>query len=184
MSLSKKLFGAVAAVGMAAGLTVAGSGAANAAVPTPHIHGNSVFVNIDHPLEGQTCIGMLVPPYVAADLGGAAIAGGGDLMAIISALGDRHDVISLAGPGAFGFNLPATLPGQPGVLAAENVPSNIYALAVVCLTGGGPAEPHLFPAVVGNPLDAFGGSAAGSVGAGPAAPPAGGGGGSAEGSSS
>src|SRR5699024_752866 len=56
------------------------------------------------------------------------------------------------------------LPGQPGVLFANNVPSNVYALAVVCVSGDGPAEPHLFPAVVGGPLDAFGGSVAGSTG--------------------
>lgn len=166
MSIAKKAAAGVAAVGMAAGLTVAGTGAASAAVPTPHVLGNTVTVNIDQPLEGQMCMGMLVPPSAAADLAGAAVAGGGDLMAIIRALGNRHDVVSLAGPGAFGFHLPATLPGQPGVLFANNVPSNIYALAVICMSGGGPAEPHLFPAVVGNPLDAFGGSVAGSTGVG------------------
>ncbi|HJC28072.1 MAG TPA: hypothetical protein H9759_01610 [Candidatus Dietzia intestinipullorum] len=166
MSLVKKAASGLAVAAMAAGMTLAGTGAANAAVPTPHVLGNTVTVNVDQPLPGQTCIGMLVPPYAAADLAGAAVASGGDLMAIVRALGDQHDVISLAGPGAFGFNLPATLPGQPGVLFANNVPSNVYALAVVCVSGDGPAEPHLFPAVVGGPLDAFGGSVAGSTGTG------------------
>lgn len=166
MSIAKKAAAGVATVGMAAGLTVAGAGAASAAVPTPHVLGNTVTVNVDHPLPGQTCVGMLVPPYAAADVAGAAIASGGDLMAIVRALGNRHDVISLAGPGAFGFHLPATLPGQPGVLFANNVPSNIYALAVICISGNGPAEPHVFPAVVGNPLESFAGSAAGSTGTG------------------
>ena len=65
--------------------------------------------------------------------------------------------------------------------------SNVYALAVICMGHDGPMEPHLFPAVVGNPLDAFTGSAAGSVGGGAPAPapaPATGGTGSASGSSS
>lgn len=183
MSLSKKLFGGVAAVAMAAGLTVAGSGAANAAVPFPHIAGNNVSVHVTDPLPGQTCMGLLVPPYAGADLAGAAIGGGGNLMPIIGALGERNDVIALDGPGVPGiFQLPVTIPGQSGWLSADNVPSNVYALAVVCLSGDGPAEPHLFPAVVGNPLDAFGGSVSGSLGGGPAA--GGGGTGSGNGSSS
>lgn len=185
MSLSKKLLGTVAAVGMAAGLTVAGSGAANAAVPFPHIVGNTVSVHVTDPLPGQTCMGMLVPPYAATDLAGAAIGGGGNLMPIIGALAERDDVIALDGPGIPGvFQLPVTLPGQPGWLSSENVPSNIYALAVICLSSDGPAEPHLFPAVVGGPLDAFGGSVAGSTGVGPAPGGGGGGTGSADGSSS
>lgn len=174
MTIAKKAAAGLAAVATAAGLTVAGAGAANAAAPVPHVFGNQVVVDINQPLEGQTCLGMLVPPYAAADLAGAAVAGGGDLMTIVGALGNRNDVISLKGPGVPGiFNLPMTIPGQSGVLTAENVPSNIYALAVICLSGNGPAEPHLFPAVVGNPLDAFAGSAAGSTGNPPAAPNAG-----------
>ncbi|UVE94613.1 hypothetical protein [Dietzia sp. B32] len=169
MTIAKKAAAGLTAIATAAGLTVAGAGVANAAAPVPHVFGNQVVVDINQPLEGQTCLGMLVPPYAAADLAGAAVAGGGDLMTIVRALGNRGDVISLKGPGIPGiFNLPMTLPGQPGKLTAENVPSNIYALAVICLTGGGPAEPHLFPAVVGNPLDAFAGSAAGSSGVAPA----------------
>ena len=169
MSLAKKIAAGFAAVGMAAGLTVAGAGAASAAVPVPHVFGNQVVVDITQPLPGQTCLGMLVPPAAGADVAGAAIAGGGDLMAIIRTLGNRGDVVALRGPGVPGiFTLPMTLPGQPGRLVAENVPSNVYALAVVCMSNSGPAEPHLFPAVVGNPVDAFVGSAGGSTGVTPA----------------
>lgn len=186
MSIVKKAAAGTAAAAMAAGMTVAGAGAASAAVPVPHVGANSVQVHITDPLPGQTCMGMLVPPYAAADLAGAAAAGGGNLMPIIGALGESDDVIALDGPGVPGlFQLPVTIPGQSGWLSAENVPPNVYALAVICLSSDGPAEPHLFPAVVGNPLDAFGGSVAGSTGAGPA--PGGGGGGdtgSASGSSS
>ncbi|AWH91394.1 hypothetical protein [Dietzia lutea] len=175
MTIAKKVAAGLAAVGMAAGLTIAGSGVASAAVPHPNIAGNTVSVHITDPLPGQTCTGILVPPSATGDLAGAAIAGGGDLMSIVRALGNRYDVISLDGPGLPGvFTLPMTLPGQPGWLTARDVPSNVYALAVLCLGHNGPVEPHLFPAVVGNPLDAFGGSAAGSVGAGPAAAPGGG----------
>lgn len=185
MTIAKKAAAGLAAVGMAAGLTVAGAGAASAAVPHPNIVGNTVNVHITEPLPGQTCMGMLVPPYAAADLAGAAVSGGGNLMPIIGALGNNPDVIALDGPGIPGvFQLPVTIPGQPGFLTANNVPSNIYALAVICLSGDGPAEPHLFPAVVGGPLDAFGGSVAGSTGAGPALGGGGGNTGSANGSSS
>lgn len=165
-TLKKAAAGFAVAATAAAGITVAGTGAANAAVPVHNIAGNTVNVHVTQPLDGQTCIGMLVPPAAMAAVGGAAIAGGGDILPILSALGDRSDVIELDGLGAFGFNLPATLPGQEGWLTATNVPSNVYALAVVCLGGGAPMEPHIFPAVVGNPLEA----AAGSMGGGPAAP--------------
>ena len=174
MTIAKKAAAGLAAVGMAAGLTVAGAGAASAAVPHPNIVGNTVNVHITEPLPGQTCMGMLVPPYAAADLAGAAVSGGGNLMPIIGALGNNPDVIALDGPGGFGFNLPVTIPGQPGWLTAQNVPSNIYALAVICMGHDGPMEPHLFPAVVGGPLDAFAGSAAGSTGVGGPAAPTGG----------
>ena len=174
MTIAKKAAAGLAAVGMAAGLTVAGAGAASAAVPHPNIVGNTVNVHITEPLPGQTCMGMLVPPYAAADLAGAAVSGGGNLMPIIGALGNNPDVIALDGPGALGFNLPVTIPGQPGRLTAQNVPSNIYALAVICMGHDGPMEPHLFPAVVGGPLDAFAGSAAGSTGVGGPAAPTGG----------
>ena len=174
MTIAKKAAAGLAAVGMAAGLTVAGAGAASAAVPHPNIVGNTVNVHITEPLPGQTCMGMLVPPYAAADLAGAAVSGGGNLMPIIGALGNNPDVIALDGPGALGFNLPVTIPGQPGWLTAQNVPSNIYALAVICMGHDGPMEPHLFPAVVGGPLDAFAGSAAGSTGVGGPAAPTGG----------
>ena len=187
MSALKKVVGGLAVAATAvAGITVAGAGAANAAVPVPNVAGNTVSVHVTDPLPGQTCMGMLVPPYAAADLAGAAVSGGGNLMPIIAALGNNPDVIALNGPGIPGvFQLPVTIPGQAGWLTAENVPSNIYALAVICLTGDGPAEPHLFPAVVGNPLDAFAGSATGSMGGSPApAPGNGGGNGSAGGSSS
>lgn len=187
MSLVKKAAAGLAAVGMAAGLTVAGAGAASAAVPHPHVAGNTVNVHITEPLPNQTCMGMLVPPYAAADLAGAAVSGGGNLMPIIAALGNNPDVIALDGPGIPGiFHLPVTWPGQSGWLSAQNVPSNIYALAVICMGHDGPMEPHLFPAVVGNPLDAFGGSVAGSSGIGGPAPATGnaGGTGSANGSSS
>ena len=70
MSLVKKAASGLAVAAMAAGMTLAGTGAANAAVPTPHVLGNTVTVNVDQPLPGQTCIGMLVPPYAAADLAG------------------------------------------------------------------------------------------------------------------
>ena len=186
MSLAKKAAAGLASVGMAAGLTVAGAGAASAAVPHPHIAGNTVNVHVTAPLPNQTCMGMLVPPYAAADLAGAAVSGGGNLMPIIAALGNNPDVIALNGPGLPGiFQLPVTIPGQDGWLSAQNVPSNIYALAVICMGHDGPMEPHLFPAVVGNPMEAFGGSVAGSTGVGgPAAPTGNGGTGSANGSSS
>lgn len=184
-SLTKAAAGFAAAATAAAGITVAGAGTANAAVPYVHVAGNTVSVHVTEPLAGQTCMGMLVPPYAAADIAGAAIGGGGNLMPIIAALGNNPDVIALNGPGIPGiFQLPATIPGQPGWLSAENVPSNVYALAVFCLTGGGPVEPHVFPAVVGGPLDAFAGSAAGSVGGGAPAPAPDGGTGSAGGSGS
>lgn len=183
MSILKKAAAGLAVTATAASLSVVGSGAANAAVPHPRIVGNTVNVHITDPLPGQTCMGMLVPPYAAADLAGAAVSGGGNLMPIIGALGANPDVIALDGPGGFGFHLPVTIPGQPGWLTAQNVPSNIYALAVICMGHDGPMEPHLFPAVVGGPLDAFAGSAAGSTGVGgPAAPT--GGDGSASGSAS
>lgn len=178
-TLKKAAAGLAVAATAAAGVTFAGTGAANAATPFVHIAGNTVNVHVTAPLEGQTCMGMLVPPYAAADVAGAAIAGGGNLMPILSALGNRNDVIALNGPGIPGiFQLPMTIPGQDGWLSATNVPSNVYALAVICMTGGGPMEPHVFPAVVGNPLEAFSGSAAGSAGGGPAAPTNGGGTGS------
>ena len=186
ITLKKAAAGFAVAATAAAGVTIASAGAASAAEPVPHVYGNTVAVDVNAPLPGQTCIGMLVPPHAAAELAGAAIAGDGDLMTIIQALGNRSDVISLKGPGAFGFHLPATIPGQPGKLWADNVPSNVYALAVICMGHNGPMEPHVFPAVVGDPLAAFSGSAAGSVGGGaPApAPTTGGGNGSASGSSS
>lgn len=185
MTIARKAAAGLATVGMAAGLTVAGAGAASAAVPVPNVAGNTVSVHVTAPLPGQTCLGMLVPPYAAADLAGAAVTGGGDLMTIVRALGSRGDVISLAGPGIDGiFRLPVTVPGQSGFLTATDVPSNIYALAVICLSSGGPAEPHLFPAVVGNPLDAFAGSAAGSSGVAPAPVQGGGTTGSTSGSAS
>lgn len=184
-TLKKAAAGFAVAATAAAGVTVAGAGAANAAVPSPHIVGNTVSVHIADPLPGQSCMGMLVPPSAGGDLAAAAIAGGGNLMPIISALGDREDIVALNGPGIPGiFQLPVTIPGQPGWLSAENVPSNVYALAVICMGHDGPMEPHVFPAVVGNPLDAFAGSAAGSVGGGAPAPTTGGGNGSASGSSS
>lgn len=182
-SLTKAAAGFAAAATAAAGITVAGAGAANAAVPYVHVVGNTVSVHVTEPLGGQTCMGMLVPPYAAADIASAAIGGGGNLMPIIAALGNNPDVIALNGPGIPGiFQLPATIPGHPGWLSAENVPSNVYALTVPCLTGGGPVEPHVFPAVVGGPLDAFAGSAAGSVGGGAPTPAPDGGTGSAGGS--
>lgn len=184
-TLKKAAAGFAVAATAAAGITAAGAGAANAAVPFVHVAGNTVSVHVTDPLPGQTCMGMLVPPYAAADIAGAAIGGGGNLMPIVAALGNNPDVIALDGPGALGFHLPMTLPGTPGWLSAENVPSNIYALAVVCMGHDGPMEPHVFPATVGNPLDAFAGSAAGSVGGGgPAAPTGNGGTGSTSGSSS
>lgn len=186
MSAMKKVVGGFAvAATAAAGLTVAGAGAANAAVPVPNIVGNTVSVHVTDPLPGQMCMGMLVPPYAAADLAGAAVSGGGNLMPIVAALGNNPDVIALNGPGIPGvFQLPMTVPGQPGWLSAKNVPSNIYALAVICMSGNGPMEPHLFPAVVGNPLDAFGGSVAGSTGVGAAPTQGGGNSGSTSGSGS
>lgn len=158
MTRTKKMFSSLGVAALAAGMTVSGAGAANAAVTTPHVLGNSVSVNIDQPLPGQTCFGVLAPAYAAAELGVAAIGGGGDVLAIVQALEARDDVISLAGPGAFGIHLPATIPGQPGVLFANDVPANIYALAVVCMTVNGPVESHITPQLVGNPLDAFVGS--------------------------
>src|SRR5699024_8236506 len=129
--------------------------------------------------------GIVSVRYAGAAISGAAIGGVGISMPIIAALGNTPDLIALNGPGIPGiFQLPATIPGQPGWLSAENVPSNVYALAVFCLTGGGPVEPHVFPAVVGGPLDAFAGSAAGSVGGGAPAPAPDGGTGSAGGSGS
>ena len=170
-TLKKAAAGFAVAATAAAGVTVASAGAANAAVPHPNIVGNTVNVHITEPLPGQTCMGMLVPPYAAADIAGAAVAGGGNLMPIIAALGNNPDVIALDGPGALGFHLPMTIPGHDGWLSAQNVPSNIYALAVICMGHNGPMEPHLFPAVVGNPMEAFAGSASGSTGiGGPAAP--------------
>lgn len=185
-TLKKAAAGFAVAATAAAGISVAGAGAANAAVPFVHTVGNTVNVHVTDPLPGQTCMGMLVPPYAAADIAGAAAAGGGNLMPIVAALGNNPDVIALNGPGIPGiFQLPVTIPGQPGWLSAQNVPSNIYALAVICMGHDGPMEPHLFPAVVGGPLDAFAGSAAGSTGVGgPAAPTGNGGTGSTSGSSS
>lgn len=186
-TLKKAAAGFAVAATAAAGVTVASAGAANAAVPHPNIVGNTVNVHITEPLPGQTCMGMLVPPYAAADIAGAAVSGGGNLMPIVAALGNNPDVIALNGPGIPGiFQLPVTIPGRSGWLSAQNVPSNIYALAVICMGHDGPMEPHLFPAVVGNPLDAFAGSASGSTGiGGPAAPTGNGGGtGSVSGSAS
>lgn len=184
-TLKKVAAGFAVAATAAAGVTVAGAGAANAAVPFVHIAGNTVNVHVTDPLPGQTCMGMLVPPYAAADIAGAAVAGGGNLMPIVAALGNNSDVIALNGPGIPGiFQLPVTIPGTEGWLSAQNVPSNIYALAVICMGHDGPMEPHLFPAVVGNPMEAFAGSASGSTGIGGPAAPTGNGGGSASGSSS
>ncbi len=184
ISMKKVAASVAVAVTAAAGATVAGAGAANAAVPFTHIAGNTVSVHVTDPLPGQSCMAMLVPPSAAGDLAGAAIAGGGNLMPIISALGARNDIIALDGPGIPGiFRLPVTLPGQPGWLSATDVPANVYALAVICMGHDGPLEPHVFPAVVGNPFDAFVGSAAGSVGGGaPAAAPTTDGGGTGSGS--
>lgn len=171
-NLKKAAAGFAVAATAAVGISVAGAGAANAATPFVHIAGNTVNVHVTAPLPNQTCMGMLVPPYAAADIAGAAVAGGGNLMPIIAALGNNPDVIALNGPGIPGiFQLPMTIPGQDGWLSAQNVPSNIYALAVICMGHAGPMEPHLFPAVVGNPMEAFAGSASGSTGiGGPAAP--------------
>src|SRR5699024_10393770 len=90
-SLTKAAAGFAAAATAAAGITVAGAGAANAAVPYVHVAGNTVSVHVTEPLAGQTCMGMLVPPYAAADIAGAAIGGGGNLMPIIAALGNNPD---------------------------------------------------------------------------------------------
>lgn len=171
ISLKKAAAGVTTAAIAAAGVTVVSSGTAAAAVPFTHIAGNTVSVHITEPLPNQSCMAMLVPPSAAGDLAGAAIAGGGNLMPIIAALGNRQDIIALDGAGIPGiFQLPVTIPGQPGWLSATNVPSNVYALAVICMGHNGPLEPHIFPAVVGNPLDAFAGSAAGSVGGGAPSP--------------
>lgn len=162
MTLAKKAAAGLAAVGMAAGLTVAGAGAASAAVvPAPRVLGNSVSVDIAQPLPGQSCSGMLVPPAVAGSLIGPAASG--DLMQIMGALSARDDVIALRHR-AIVIDLPATIPGVPGTLYANDVPANFYALAVFCVGAGTPIEAYLHPAVVGNPLDAFAGSAAGSTG--------------------
>lgn len=160
MSILRRTVAGVAVAATAAGLTIVGSGAASAAVVTPAVQGTTVQVNITEPLPGQTCLGMLVPPYVAIHL--IAPAASGDLMEVVRALGARDDVIAMRTPGP--IRLPVTLPGLPGTLSAENVPPNIYAVTVFCMRSDGPVEPHLFPAVVGPGLDPIIGSVEGSTG--------------------
>lgn len=162
MSVLKKVTAGLAVTATAVGLTAVGAGAANAAVvPAPRVAGNTVTVDIAQPLVGQSCSAMLVPPYAAAALAGPAVSG--DLMQIMGALSAREDVIALR-HNAVLLNLPATIPGVPGTLYANDVPANIYALAVFCVGAGTPIEAYVHPAVVGNPLDAFAGSATGSSG--------------------
>lgn len=145
----------------AAGLTLAGTGAAHAAVvPAPEVAGGTVDVHVQAPAPWQSCFGMLVPPYAAVDV--AAQFAAGDVLAAAERLSDRDDVISMRTRGL--VSLPGTVPGLPGTLYAEGVPSNIYVAAVVCAGGDTPTESHLHPVMVGDPLAAFGGSVSGSLG--------------------
>ena len=166
MSAMKTALRGLTVAAATVGLTLGGASAANAAVVQPDTIGNTVVAHVHDPLPGQTCIGLAVPPYAALDVVPPAI--GGDLMDILGAVANRDDIHALH-LDMWPLNPPMTLPGQPGTLIAENVPSNFYALTVICM-GGGNTEPHIHPVVVGDPLSAAGGSVQGSLGGGGAAP--------------
>lgn len=161
MSKIKNFARTAAVATAAAGLTLAGTSAAHAAVvPAPEVIGGTVNLHVDAPAPWQSCFGMLVPPYTAIDLVGPMMSG--DILQVAEALSERDDVISLRTRGL--ISLPGTVPGLPGTLYADNVPPNIYAATVICAGGDVPTESHIHPVVVGNPFEAFGGSVSGSLG--------------------
>lgn len=155
MTLARHAARSTAVLATAAGMTVAAAAAAHATTATaPVVNGTTVSVTFT--LQGgqvaDACGAVLTPTAAAAGVADRLMSG--DLSELLGILSGESDTIVLRSNG-----LPLAAPTLlgPATVSASAVPSNVYALVTVCASD---RAPKVTPTVlVGNPLEAIGGSA-------------------------
>lgn len=169
VSVSRTASRTLGVLATAAGLTLAGAGAAYATASTHDVEGDTVSVTFTLDgglLEGDTCGALIATPSAATGL--AADFTSGDLGAILGNLVGVDGVHVLAEEGII-VDRPVLILGNvggagktSGTVSAHEVPANVYTLITMCTSY---ESPTVNPAVlVGDPVEAVTGSVQGSLG--------------------